>query len=238
MEVIQVGTGEDMSGQKFKDNLDRRSRMQEILDRLSSEFQLSWPTGRDPFLTLVATVLSQNTNSKNAEKAFRELASKFSSPADLSEADLGEIQEMIKPAGIYRVKSKKLRELARLVQRKHDGSLKDLLARPLEEARKELLSMPGVGPKTADCVLLFAGDRDVLPVDTHVARTAKRLGFAKSKDDPEKVKEKLERLLSRGQRGPAHLLLIELGRTYCRAINPRCDDCPIEDLCPKIFLNS
>lgn len=222
-----------MVGEEFKDNLDLQSRMLEIVNRLSSEFHPSWPSRRDPFLTLVLTVLSQNTNWKNTKRAFGNLTSEYSSPAELSEAGLDEIQQMIKPAGLYRTKSKTLRELARIVQREYGGSLERLLEMPLEEARKELLKMPGVGPKTADCVLLFAGSHDVLPVDTHVERTATRLGFAGSRNGPEKVKKRLENLLPEGRRGKAHLLLIELGRTYCKTANPRCNECPINDLCPR-----
>jgi endonuclease-3 len=103
---------------------------------------------------------------------------------------------------------------------------------PLEDARQELLSLPGVGYKTADVLLVFAGERDVLPVDTHIFRIAKRLNIAPPKAGYEEVRLRLEELIPRGRRGEAHMLLIQHGRRYCRAQNPLCEKCPINYLCP------
>jgi endonuclease-3 len=188
-------------------------------------------------MVLVGTVLSQNTNWRNTRRAFDNFAPKFQTPAQLVGAHLREIEKLIRPAGLYKAKAKNLREMARIIQGKYGGDLGRILEKPPGEARRELLEFPGVGYKTADCVLLFAGGRDVLPVDVHVARTAKRLGFASLKDSPERVREKLEPLVPKGRRGEAHLLLIELGRRYCRASKPLCGKCPINNLCPKAGLD-
>ncbi len=188
-------------------------------------------------MVLVGTVLSQNTNWRNTRRAFDNFAPKFQNPAQLAEAHLREIEKLIRPAGLYKAKARNLREMARIIQEKYGGDLGRILEKPPDEARRELLEFPGVGYKTADCVLLFAGGRDVLPVDVHVARTAKRLGFASLKDSPERVREKLEPLVPKGRRGEAHLLLIELGRQYCRASKPLCSKCPVNDLCPKVGLD-
>lgn len=220
-----------MADESFKDSQGEKSRIRNIIERLNSKFDIEVPVDQDPFLTLVRTVLSQNTNRKNTDRAFKRLTSKYSTPSDIIEADLEEIEELIRPGGLYRSKARRLKELARLIYEDWEGDLGKILKRPPHEARESLLEMPGVGPKTADCVLLFAGNRDVLPVDTHVSRTADRLGFVEMGESPEKVKEKLEPLIPEGERGNVHIFLIELGRRYCKASNPLCEECPITDLC-------
>lgn len=208
--------------------------MRKVLERLKEDLELWEYPDRDPFQVLVATVLSQNTNWRNTKRAYDALQARLPTPKKLSNANLKTIQKLIRPAGLYKNKSKSLKKISQIIQEEYGGDLESVLRKPIEEAREELTSLPGVGPKTADCVLLFAGERDVLPVDTHVARTSKRLGFADLKDTPEKVREKLEPIVPAGRRGEAHILLIELGRTYCKARNPNHSECPIEDLCPKI----
>lgn len=223
-----------MESEAFKINSNFEDRAKEILSRLSSEFDIGPSSDRDPFLTLVRTVLSQNTNRKNTRKAYENLSEKYSSPADFASADIEELKNLIMPAGLYRSKSKRLKSIAEIVLDKYEGDLSRIFEKSSKEVRKELLDFPGVGPKTADCVLLFAGNRDVLPVDTHVARTVKRLGFADSESDPEGVKEQFEVFVPDGKSREMHLLLIELGRNICKARNPNCIECSLEDLCPKI----
>jgi len=222
-----------MSDAKFKPDAAERRRIRRILDKLGEELKPRAPSGGDPFTVLVATVLSQNTNWRNTEVAFKRLISKFRTPAQLADAELEEVQRLIRPAGLHRIKAKNLKKAASAIVHKYGGDLRVVLRKSVGEARRELLELPGIGYKTADCVLLFAGGRDVLPVDVHVARVAKRLGFASTEDGPEEIKNKLEPLVPAGRRGEAHLLLIELGRKYCSAREPICDECPIANLCPR-----
>lgn len=212
----------------------KRRRMAGVLNRLGEEFKPWHGYTDDPFLELVGTVLSQNTSGKNTEVAYNRLTSKFNTPEQFMRADMREIQNLIKPAGLHRIKSRRLKQLARIVCERYHGDIGTVLRRPPEEARRELLSFPGVGYKTADVMLLFAARRDVLPVDTHVFRIAKRLGLASPENDHEEVKAKLEEVTPSGRRGEAHMLLIQHGRRYCRARNPLCKVCPINDLCPKV----
>ncbi len=209
-----------------------RRRMVAILNRLGAEFEPWRRYTEDSFLLLVGTVLSQNTNWRNTRTAYDRLTAKFRTPAQLVEADVREIQELIRPAGLYKEKSKRLKEISRLVLERYSGNLDSVLRRPPEEARRELLSLPGVGFKTADVVLAFGAGRDVLPVDTHVLRISKCLGFAAPKDNPEQVRMKLEAVTPAGRRRDAHIFLIELGRHQCRTRNPLHGACPINDLCP------
>ncbi len=209
-----------------------RKRMKAILDRLSAEFK-PWP--KDPenkFLLLVRIVLSQNTNDKNSSAAYDRLVSKFRTPKQIADADYGEIQELIRVGGLYKEKSKRLKEISRIVLEKYGGNISSILKKPTEEARKELISFPGVGLKTADVLLAFGANRDVFPVDTHVFRLSKRLGFAKKKDDYEKTKTKLEVVTPAGRRIAGHIMLIQLGRRYCHARNPEHLECPVNRFCP------
>lgn len=208
-----------------------RRRIIEILDRLSAEFELWEYQSKNPFEVLVQTVLSQNTNWRNTRLAFDRLVQKFKKPQQLARADPKEIQRLIQPAGLHKMKSMQLKQIAQIVCEKYGGDLQKIIRKPIEEARRELLTLPGVGYKTADCVLLFAGKRDVLPIDTHIFRVAERLGFTSAGDDYEEVKSRLEALVPRGRRGETHILLIQHGRRYCRARAPLCKDCPINDLC-------
>lgn len=204
-----------------------------ILKRLESFFPPFAERRGDGFPVLVRTVLSQNTNSRNADIAFRRLVERFSTPEELASAEVREIARLIRPSGLYRVKAKNLKEMSRALLERYGGDVGRILRMPYHDAKRELKSLPGVGQKTADVVLAFAGGMDVFPVDTHVFRLSRRLGFAGEDDGYEEVKGKLEMVTPRGKRVVAHILLIQLGRQICRARNPRHDECPIRDLCPS-----
>ncbi|MEM2875195.1 MAG: endonuclease III [Candidatus Hadarchaeales archaeon] len=207
--------------------------MLEILRRLESTLSAPSERSGNAFLTLVRTVLSQNTTSRNADLAFRRLVGRLTTPEELASADVREIARLIRPSGMYRIKSKNLRLMSRALLERYGGDLRRVLRMPYPDAKRELKSLPGVGQKTADVVLAFAGGRDVFPVDTHVFRLSRRLGFAGEKDGYEDVRRKLESVTPRGKRVMAHLLFIQLGRRICRARNPRHDECPVRDLCPS-----
>lgn len=225
-----------MPKESFKNNSKDRERARRIVERLEKEFKKTLPDEGPGFLTLVRTILSQNTHRKNTEKAFENLTSKFRTADEISNVETDEIVNLIRPAGMYTQKARSIKNVAEEFSGTSGKDLDEMLDKRPEEAREELLSLPGVGPKTADCVLLFSGGRDILPVDTHVARISKRLGLAEPGAGPEKVKKQMEPVMPDGKRGIAHILLIELGRRYCKAKSPDCKNCPIENLCPKIGL--
>lgn len=222
--------------EKFYKNIPLDDRAETIVDELESEFEEELPDTGKPFPTLVRTVLSQNTNRSNTSKAFDNLKKNYRTSSDYAYADIEDLKKQIKPAGLYNSKSKTLKRIGEIVEEKYDGELEKILEKGVEKAREDLLEIPGVGPKTADCVLLFSGGFDVLPVDTHVHRTTKRLGLVDEEKDHEGVKESVESILDDGRLGKAHILLIELGREYCRARNPKCESCPVEKYCPKAGL--
>ncbi len=194
-----------------------------------------WWRGLSPFEILIATIISQNTNSKNTDTAFRRLREHFTvRPEVLASASLKELEECLKPAGLYNVKARRIREISALLSDK-EGGLEAILEKPLDDARRELMSLPGVGWKTADVVLSFAAGKATFPVDTHIARIAKRWGITHDKAGYEEVSGAFKRIVDEGERRRIHLMLIMFGREYCTARNPKCNQCPVRPPCNGIM---
>jgi endonuclease-3 len=213
-----------------------KNRATKILHILRDNFSVPrWASStRDPFQTLIITVLSQATSDKNTTRAFENLSGRFSiTPEDLAKASLEDIERAIRIGGLYRNKSRVIKAISRMIMEKFNGSLDFIHSLPLDEARKILLGIPGVGPKTADVVLLFCAGKPTIPIDTHVNRVSKRLELAPPKADYEEARQALEALYSPDDYLPVHLLLISLGRKYCKARKPLCKTCPVNTLCPS-----
>ncbi len=193
---------------------------------------LAKTTSNDPFKILVATILSQNTSDKNSIEAYLRLERRIGvTPKAIANASLDSIKEAIKPAGLYERKSVVIKNLASIIIDDYQGDSWKLVEGELEEARYRLLSLPGVGRKTADVVLMLTREADVFPVDTHARRIALRLGIVK---DPKSGYDEISRAYQKMFKGycrEAHLYIIALGRKYCKAGNPRCPECPIRELC-------
>jgi endonuclease-3 len=189
-------------------------------------------SSRSIFEMLVATILSQNTSDKNTARSLEKLREKIGvTPEKISKAKLSELKKAIKSSGLYNVKARVIKKLARIVIEKYGGKIESILEKPLEEARRELMSLPSVGPKTADVILLFAGDKPTFPIDTHVFRVSRRLGIIGEKDDYEEARRKLMEFFPPGSFLRAHLLLIEHGRRTCKARNPLCRKCVLAEYC-------
>jgi len=214
---------------------------EEILRRLREEFKTSaklliskiMGKYREPFHLLIGTILSQNTNDKNSIRAFTNLASKFElRPEVLASANISEIEEAIKIGGLYRNKARKIVDLSKIIVNEYNGRFEELLKGDLNEVRERLLKLPGIGPKTADIVLLFYLKKPVIPIDTHIKRVSKRLKLT-SKSGYEDIRRALQSIFRESDYLDVHFLLILLGREYCKARNPLCDKCPLSDLCPS-----
>jgi len=214
-------------------------RAANILRILRGTFTMpKWATStRDPFKTLIVTIISQNTADRNTAIAFENLSNKFEIvPEVLAKAETSKIEECLKIGGLYRNKAKTIKQVSEIIQREYHGDLGQILSLPLEEARKILLQFPGVGPKTADVVLLFCAERPTIPVDTHVDRVSKRLGLAPAGADYETNRKALQLLYSPKDYSAVHVLSILHGRKYCKARLPLCRQCPIRELCPSRHL--
>jgi len=220
-----------------------RKKANEILQILKGNFSipnLSNIIG-DPFRVLIRTVISQSTAETNTRRAYENLSNRLSiTPRNLAEAAVQEIEDALKVAGLYRNKSRIIKDLSKAILEKYGGSLNFIFSLPLEEARERLMSLPGIGPKTADIVLLFCAKRPTLPVDTHTNRVSKRLGLVAADGRYEEVRKSLQTLYRPEDYFMVHMLLIAHGRKYCRALKPMCDTCPARDLCPSAstFLSS
>jgi endonuclease-3 len=188
---------------------------------------------RDPFHLLVATILTQNTSDRNAMRAFRQLSESIGiSPERIARAPLSRIRRAIKPAGLFNTRARGLQELSRVVLREYRGYLNWIRTRPLDEARRMMLELPNVGPKTADVLLLFLAHGRTFPIDTHIERISKRLGIVGEKAGYEEIRMKLMRVFPRNSYLKAHLLLIGHGRRTCKARRPLCGSCVLRGMCP------
>jgi endonuclease-3 len=186
----------------------------------------------DPLSQLVSAILSQNTSDTNRDKAFKRLRERFPKWEEVLEAELEEIVEAIRPAGLANLKAPRIQEALRTISIKRGELTLDFLASlPLDEAKAWLMELKGVGPKTAAIVLLFSLDKPAFPVDTHINRVTKRLGLIGEKVPKEKAHELLEQILPEEIYYSFHLNVIAHGREVCKARNPRCEICVLQDIC-------
>ena len=181
---------------------------------------------------LVSTILSQNTNDINRDRAFNALRARFSTWEQVRDANVSDVVEAIRPSGLANQKGPRIQQVLRSITEER-GSLdlsflKDLT---VEEARNWLTRFNGVGPKTAAIVLCFSLDMPAFPVDTHVYRVTGRIGLRPEKMTVEQAHPHLESLFLPETYYAAHLNIIRLGREICQARRPRCEECPIRNLC-------
>lgn len=206
-----------------------------ILDLLIGEYgSHRWQPHHDPLSVLVQTILSQNTSDANSGRAFESLRTAFGNWVDVAAADVDEIAASIRVGGLERIKAKRIKQALGEIQRKRGKfELSFLDKLPLAEAREWLKQLPGVGTKTANCVLLFSSGRPALPVDTHVFRVAKRLGLVDTKASIEQAHKLLESMVLPKDVYQFHVLMIEHGRRVCQAQRPYCPRCVLRRLCPS-----
>jgi len=204
-----------------------------LIDELLKErFSSPQRQVEEPIDVLIRTILSQNTSDKNSHKAFANLKRRFPSWEALIDAPEEEIEAEIRCGGLSRIKARRIKEVLRKIKSDRGylslDFLKDL---PLAEAREYLLSLPGVGSKTADCVLLFSFGKPAFPVDTHINRIINRLGIWGNRLSPKRIEELMEENLPPERFLSLHLNLIRLGREICHSRNPNCPICPLKEMC-------
>lgn len=178
---------------------------------------------RDPFKILVATVISARTKDEVTHDVARRLFSKAGTPEQLAKMNVLEIERLIYPAGFYKVKARKLKELAKMLINRYGGRVPDTV--------EELVKLPGVGRKTANLVLVLGFDKPGICVDTHVHRIMNRWGYVHTKT-PEETEYILRKKLPKKYWKTINHLLVTFGRSVCKPIKPRCDECLLNKICP------
>lgn len=198
-----------------------------LMQRLFELYPEDSPDGfADPFFVLISTVMSHRTRDDVTYPAAKKLFKRFSTPEEMVIADISEIEALIKDVGFYRVKAGRIKEISRILLEKYNGRVPDDM--------EALLELPGVGRKTANCVLAHAFLKDALAVDTHVHRISNRLGLVETKA-PEETEMELKKIFPQKYWRHINLLLVKLGQNICRPISPRCKICTLNDMCPKII---
>lgn len=193
-----------------------------------------WP-GESPWEIVVGAVLTQNTSWNNVERAIENLRDADALDLDrLHTMPTDELAELIRPAGYYRVKARRLKNLIELIVNRFDGSLEELFALGQHRLRDELLAVNGIGPETADSIVLYAAQFPTFVVDAYTARILKRHGWIEPEADYDAIKDYFESNLVSDVRlfNEYHALLVRLGKEFCRK-TPKCDECPLVHLLPE-----
>lgn len=191
-----------------------------------------WRNPLPPIDELVSTILSQNTNDVNRDRAFLSLRAKFSTWEEVRDAKTNDVIDAIRPAGLANQKGPRMQQVLKAITEERGSlDLSFLADLPIEEARSWLTKFNGVGPKTAAIVLCFSLNRPAFPVDTHVYRVTGRIGLRPEKMNVEQAHPYLESVFPPETYYAAHLNLIRLGREICNARKPLCSQCPIVKLC-------
>jgi endonuclease-3 len=208
-----------------------RGRARVVADRLAVEYpgsasELCALHHTNPYELLTATILSAQTTDERVNMVTPALFAKYPRPEDLAAADPAEVEGLIHTTGFFRNKTKSIMGMAAAVVERFGGEVPHRMS--------DLVTLPGVGRKTANVVRSVAMDEPGLPVDTHVQRLSKRLGLT-TETDPVKIEMDLNPLVKAGERGALSLRLILHGRAVCKARKPACDACVLADVCPSAF---
>ena len=189
------------------------------LDELAREEQ-------DPFKILISTILSARTRDENTRQATNNLFEKFNTPKLIADANIEDLERLIYKSGFYRVKAARIKEVSRIIHEKYEDRVPDNI--------DELIKLPGVGRKVGNCVLVYAFKIPAIPVDTHVHRISNRLGWVKT-STPNKTEAALKDKIPKHLWIKLNRLFVRFGQETCLPINPKCEACPINDICPKDF---
>ncbi|MEG3224092.1 MAG: endonuclease III [Methanobacteriales archaeon Met13] len=192
------------------------------MDGLRSHYDLRVFENKDPYRVLIRTILSQRTRDDNTDRASAQLFSEFTTLADIVAAAPEDLEPLIRPAGFYHVKARRIIEVSQIVLDEFEGVVPDQM--------DQLLLLPGVGRKTANCVLVYAFEKPAIPVDVHVHRISNRLGLVDTKT-PEQTEVELEKIVPREYWIELNDLMVQFGQTICRPVNPLHDICPVAESC-------
>lgn len=206
----------------FKETLDKIELAIEgeaHLDELAKKKQ-------DPFKILISTILSARTRDSNTRNATERLFAKYNTPQLIAEAPIDELEELVKVSGFYKVKAARIKEVSKILFDDYESKV------PADF--EELINLPGVGAKTANCVLVYAFKVPAIPVDTHVYRICNRLSWTQAKN-PEQTEKTLKKIVPKKLWIKINPVFVRFGQQICLPINPKCDTCPLSKICPKDF---
>jgi endonuclease-3 len=213
--------------------LDRERVASKVITTLRKMYYTGARPGRDPetdddavegpFKVLIATLLSHRTRDESTHRACKALFVKYDTPRALASAPIGRVEALIRPVGFYHVKARRIKQVSKLIMERFEGEVPDDIGM--------LLSIPGVGRKTANCVLVYGFGRDAIPVDTHVHRISNRLGLVRTKD-PEGTEKELSKIFKKKDWQDVNRLFVVFGQRLCKPIGPRCPGCPFT-FCPS-----
>ena len=202
--------------------MSKTDRVVKIVEELEKVFKIRVFHDHDPYRVLVRTILSQRTRDENTDQATDNLFAKYKDIYEVVDAPTDDVQELIRPAGFYRVKAGRIQEVSRILIDQYDGEVPDTL--------EELVKLPGVGRKTANCVLVFAFELPAIPVDTHVHRISNRMGLVDTKD-PEQSEVELCKIAPKELWIKLNDLMVQFGQNICKPTSPQCEMCPVNYLC-------
>ena len=210
-----------------------KKRLEETYQKLYKHFgpQRWWP-GDTPFEVIVGAILTQNTNWQNVAKAIDNLKrAKVLNPRKLHSLSLNKLAQLIRPSGYFNIKAKRLKSFLDFFFQKYNGSLKKMFKRNLDELRREILSVKGIGPETADSILLYAGGFPIFVVDAYTKRIFSRQKILSEKTDYHRVQEIFMRNLENDVKlyNEYHALIVRLGKDICKKNKPKCNICPIKN---------
>jgi endonuclease III related protein len=215
-----------------------RTLLLDIYDRLYRRFgpQHWWPHSRGgAFEIIVGAILTQNTAWTNVEKALVNLRrARLLTPLALNRTHSGRLARLVRPSGYFNLKAKKLKAFARLLFMEHQGKLANLFASDTATLRQELLAVYGIGPETADSILLYAAHHPVFVVDAYTRRIFERLGLAPADASYEELQKLFVENLEPDEPmfNEYHALIVALGKNICRKRVPKCEECPLREVCP------
>jgi len=202
--------------------MDLGQRIDLVMESLMQKYDLRVFEGGDPYRVLIRTILSQRTRDENTDRASAQLFSQYHTMTEIAGADPARLEPLIRPAGFYRVKAQRIVEVSKKLLDEFKGHVPDDI--------KNLLKLPGVGRKTANCVLVYGFQKPAIPVDVHVHRISNRLGLVKTKT-PEETEVELEKIVPKEYWIELNDLMVQFGQTICRPQSPRHEECPLQDIC-------
>lgn len=198
-----------------------QKKIKDIMGRLE-KYVVEPAKNPNPFRVLITTILSQRTRDENTDEAAAALFSVYKTPEEIANAPTEEIEKLIKKAGFFRVKAKRVKEISRIIHEDYDDVVPCNI--------NELLGLPGVGRKTANCVIVYGFRKNAIPVDVHVHRISNRLGLVDTKS-PDETEFELAKIVPECYWLDLNEKFVRFGQDICRPIGPKHEECPIADLC-------